>query len=434
MHDPLPPELVARVTEFITAQLAPRLGLGAAQARIPVLDGVISDGGLGGDAAWQLFAERVAPNNVGLHSDRFLAFIPAAPSAAAVWMDAVVAAASFSAESWLEAPGAVAAEQQALRWLADLAGMPPSAGGAFVSGGTVGNLSALAVARDQAAGRGVALVGDSAHASIANSLRVLGIEALVVPTGPDNRLTADAARRAAVGHEVVAICAAGGSTNAGVIDDLDGLADLAAELGAWLHVDAAYGGAALLVDECRPLFRGIERADSVVIDPHKWLFATLGCGALLYRDPQLAVPVHRQAGPYIDIFQGADAGWNPSDYALQLTRRASGLPLWFALATYGVAAHRTAVRAGLDLARRAARRLESIDGVELVTEPQLSVVLFRRRGWRAAEWRSWAAALLAAGTAFVAPTAWRGEPVGRLVFLHPRTDESVIEEIADSLR
>ena len=226
------------------------------------------------------------PATVGLDSERFLAFIPAAPTAAAVWMDAAVGAASFAAESWLEAAGAVGAENQVLRFLADLAGLPNGAGGCFMSGGSIGNLSALAVARDHARDRARRVaVADTAHASVDNALHLLGLDALVVPTAADGRFTADALRAAAGdGTDIATIVASAGSTNAGVVDDLAGLADLADEWGSWLHVDGAYGAAALLVGRMRSAFTGIERADSLIVDPHKWLFATSGSCALLYRD------------------------------------------------------------------------------------------------------------------------------------------------------
>lgn len=399
-----------------------------------LLSGAITDDGLGVDAAWNLFTDAVVPNNIGLGSERFLAFIPVSPSATGVWMDAAVSAANFSAESWLEASGAVAAENQTLDWLATLVGLPAGAGGCFMSGGSIGNLSALAVARDQAGGRRGIAVADTAHASVHNALHLLGLEPLIVPTDADGRFVARALTQALVGRDDVGIvCAAGGSTNAGVVDDLAGLADVGAAQGLWLHVDAAYGGAALLVDELRPLFAGIERADSVIIDPHKWLFGPAGSCALLYRKPALAAAVHTQHGPYLDVLHASDDDWNPSDYGYQLTRRASGLPLWFALVTHGISAHRAAVARSVDLTSRCAARLESLEHVSLVTPAQLGVLLFRRAGWGRSEWRTWAARLLAEDVAFVAPTTWRGEPVGRLVFMHPNTPDSIIDELADSL-
>jgi glutamate/tyrosine decarboxylase-like PLP-dependent enzyme len=403
---------------------------------MPLLQGTFTSEGLGAEIAWARFVDHVVPNTVGLDSERYLAFIPVAPSAAGVWMEAAVGAATFSAESWLEAAGAVAAENQTLRWLADVLGMPPEAGGCFMSGGSIGNLSALAVARETAGDHTTVAVADTAHASVGNSLRLLGLrDTIVVPTGADGRFTG-AALQAAIGdrRDVGIVIAAAGSTNAGVVDHLAGLADVCGATGAWLHVDAAYGGAAMLLPERRALFEGIGRADSVIIDPHKWLFAPQGSCALLYREPALAAQVHTQHGPYIDILHGDEPLWNPSDYGYQLTRRASGLPLWFALAVHGLEAHVDAVRSGVRLAELAAERLSATPGVTLVMPPTLGVVLFRRDGWGRAEWTAWARRVLSDGIAFVAPSTWKGEPVGRLVFLHPRTTPSVVEELVATLR
>jgi glutamate/tyrosine decarboxylase-like PLP-dependent enzyme len=436
--DAFPRELTEQIAEWMNARIA-HAPLGRTLApgdMYPLLDGTFTADGLGPSLAWQTFEERVAPNNVALDSERFLAFIPVSPSAAGIWMEAAVGAATFSAESWLEASGAVAAENQTLRWLADLMDLPSGAGGCFMSGGSIGNLSALAVAREQCPpDRRAVAVSDTAHASVFNSLRLLGLhDTLVVPTGPDGRFTGDRLA-AALGErsDVGIVIGAGGSTNAGVIDDLIGLADVAERLGAWLHVDAAYGGAALLLPERRDAFRGIERANSVIIDPHKWLFAPEGSCALLYREPALAAAVHTQHGPYVDVLHGDEGQWNPSDYGYQLTRRATGLPLWFALAVHGIEAHIAAVRVGVELAEHAAFVLDALPDVEVVMPPMLGVVLFRRQGWDRAEWRRWAEQLLADGVAFVAPSTWKGEPVGRLVFMHPRTPPSLIDQIAGSL-
>ena len=431
-------ELITKISRCIEDRIehAP-LGRTASRSQMDsALNGSITADGLGEAEAWRRFVDGVTANTVGLDSERFLAFIPVSPSAAGVWMDALLGAMTFSAESWLEAAGAVAAENQTLRWLADVLGMPESAGGCFMSGGSIGNLSALAVARDQATGRRMVAVADTAHASVFNSLHLLGLEAVLIPTTADGRMTAAATALAIKGRtDIGIIIAAGGSTNGGVVDDLAGLADLAETLGAWLHVDAAYGGAAMLVDECRPMFAGIERANSVVIDPHKWLFCPQGSCALLYKNPDLAMAVHRQHGPYLEVLHGDDddVSWNPSDYGYQLTRRAAGLTLWFALAVHGVRAHEQAVRVGITLARYAVAQLNSVPQVTVLNDPMLSVVLFRRDGWDAAMWRQWAGQLLADGIAFVAPTTWRGETVGRLVFLHPRTPTSVVDQIVASL-
>ena len=429
-------EIAERAVEWIKQRItsSPIGVIGNKPILEAALAGSISDRGLGADEAWQRFEQVVAPNNIGLDSERFLAFIPLSPSVATVWMDAIVSAANFSAESWLEGAGAVAAENQVIELLCNAAGMPRGAGGCFMSGGSIGNLSALAVGRHHAGHRRLVAVADTAHASVDNALHILGLESLLVPTGPDCRLTG-AALRAAIGDrdDVGMIVASGGSTNAGVIDDLSGCADVAGEIDAWLHVDGAYGLATLLLPELHQRFAGIDRADSFIIDPHKWLFATAGSCALVYRDPALARHVHTQHGPYIDVLRTSDDAYNPCDLGYQLTRRASGLPIWFALALHGVDAHRHAIRHGIKLASAMADALEAEPLTELIMRPELGVVLFRRDGWAGDEWRAWAKDLIARRVAFVAPSTYKGEPVGRLVFMHPRTPETIIDELMLSL-
>ena len=189
-------------------------------------------------------------------------------------------------------------------------------------------------------------VTDTVHASVHNALHLLGLNDVVVV--PTSGVCTAADLAAAVGDrvDIGIVVASAGSTNAGLVDDLAGLADWCERSGAWLHVDAAYGGAALLVPECRALFAGLERANSVIVDPHKWLFAPAGSCALLYRRPELARATHTQHGPYIDIIHTDDEArlYNPSDLGYQLTRRASGLPVWFALAVHGLEADRKSTR------------------------------------------------------------------------------------------
>jgi aromatic-L-amino-acid/L-tryptophan decarboxylase len=421
-----------RMVEWIKQRLvASPLGVvGDKSVLDHALLGLISDAGVGPEDAWRCFSTVVAPNNIGLDSERFLAFIPLSPSAAAVWMDAIVSAANFSAESWLEGAGAVAAENQVIDLFCRLARMPAGSAGCFMSGGSIGNLSAMAVGRERAGSRRVVAVADTAHASVDNALHLLGLEAVVVPTAADCRLTGEALRATVKGRDDVGmIVASGGSTNAGVIDDLAGCADVAEEIGAWFHVDGAYGLATLLLPDFRDRFTGIERCDSFIIDPHKWLFAPAGSCALIYREPAAARDVHTQHGPYLDVLRTGDDAFNPSDLGYQLTRRASGLPIWFALTLHGLEAHRQAIRYGIELAATMADALDAHPLTELVLRPELGVVLFRRQGWGAAEWRVWAKRMIADGVAFVAPSTYKGETVGRLVFMHPRTPETIVDEV-----
>jgi glutamate/tyrosine decarboxylase-like PLP-dependent enzyme len=389
----------------------------------------------------RLFAEQLAPAVISCDSSRFLAFIPAAPTKASLLFDMVVSCSSLLGSSWLESAGAVAAENQTLRLLADLAGLPSSAGGCFVSGGSAGNLSALAVAREMGrqrlGGSGPArlrvAVSDQAHASIGNALSLLAMDSLVVPT-VDHRLDGPALQAALRADDdprsVVGVAATAGTTNAGIVDHLASVADVAAAHQLWFHVDAAYGGAALLAPSVRDRFQGVERADSFVVDPHKWLFAPFDCAALIYRLPQLARAVHTQDAGYLDALhtEAADE-WNPSDYAFHLTRRARGLALWFSLAVNGTDRYRDAVEAALQLARQTATRIEEISELQLIRPPELSVVLLRRRGWGPEDYRRWSAKLLSDQIGFVTPTKWQGETVARLAFLHPHTTMEIVDEI-----
>ena len=201
-----------------------------------------------------------------------------------------------------------------------------------------------------------------------------------------------------------------------------------------MHVDAAYGGAALLAPSVRDRFRGIEAADSLVIDPHKWLFAPFDCAALLYREPALARAVHTQDASYLDVIHDEPDEWNPSDYAYQLTRRARGLPLWFSLAVHGSDAYRDAIERVLATAHATAERIRALPHLELVRDPELSIVLFTRTGWTGADYDAWSARLLEEQIAFVTPSRWHGEPVARLAFLHPETTLDIVDEVLDSTR
>jgi glutamate/tyrosine decarboxylase-like PLP-dependent enzyme len=279
-------------------------------------------------------------------------------------------------------------------------------------------------------------VGEDAHSSIINTLRILEMDPLIVRT-EDHRVTG-AALRTAIDADgdpgsLAAVVATSGTTNAGIIDDLAGVAAVAREQGLWFHVDGAYGGAGLFAPSIRRRYDGIEHADSFIVDPHKWLFAPFDCAALLYRDPALARSVHRQDASYLDVIHDAPGEWNPTDYAYHLTRRARGLPLWFSLAVYGTDAYSEAIETAIALAREAAAEIRARDNLELIREPELGVVLFRRRGWDCEQYARWAGQLLHDQVAFIPPSAWEGETVARFAFLHPDTPMDLVREILDRM-
>jgi glutamate/tyrosine decarboxylase-like PLP-dependent enzyme len=410
------------------------------------LQGLLGPGPHNPDQVLGVYTSVVAPAVISADSPRFLGFIPAAPTKAALLFDMLVSCASIQGISWLEAAGAIHAENQVLRLIADRAGMPAGAGGCFVSGGSAGNLSALVVAREVAkrkAGPGASAgrrwrvaVSEDAHSSITNTLRICEMDPLVV-RADGHRLTG-AGLRAAIEADgdpasLAAVVATSGTTNAGIIDDLAGVAAVARDHHLWFHVDGAYGGAGLFAPSVRSRYDGIENADSFIVDPHKWLFAPFDCAALLYREPSTARSVHTQDASYLDVIHDTPGEWNPTDYAYHLTRRARGLPLWFSLSVYGTDAYSEAIEAAIGLARQTADEIRSRDNLELIREPELGVVLFRRRGWDSAQYNQWAAQLLTDQIAFIPPSAWEGETVARFAFLHPDTSMDLVIQILDRM-
>jgi glutamate/tyrosine decarboxylase-like PLP-dependent enzyme len=400
--------------------------------------------GIGGERALQLFDDVLSRACISVDHPRYLSFIPAAPTEAATLFDLVVGASSVYGGSWLEGAGAVYAENQALRWVADLAGFPAEAGGVFVQGGTLGNLSALVAARHTAAARRdgerparwVVACSAEAHSSIDHAARVMDIDVVAVPVDDRGRMTGEELERvlqARGDDDVFAVVATGGTTNYGIVDDLEGVGEVCNARGIWMHVDGAYGLAGLAAPSARATFTGIERADSFIVDPHKWFFAPFDACALLYRDPEAARRAHTQTAGYLDVL--TDSGeYNPSDYAVHLSRRARGLPFWFSLATHGTDAYAAAVEAGLTLSRQAADEIRSRPELELVRDPVLSVVVFRRLGWTPEDYQEWSDRLLAEGFALVLPTSHRGETVTRFAFVNPRTTFEDVVEILDTMR
>jgi glutamate/tyrosine decarboxylase-like PLP-dependent enzyme len=409
------------------------------------LDTSITPTGIGGHAALAMFRDVLMPACRPMDDPLNLAYVPTAPSIAATMFDLVVSASSIFGGNWEAGTGAIAAENTALRWLADLAGFPADAGGVFVSGGSAANLSALATARhraqhrraEQGLGRPTRwciVTTDEVHASVRAAARIMDVDVLEAPTDVLGRFTGSALVDVLAEHSdlaVFAVVATGGTTNAGAVDELDALADVCAAHGLWLHIDGAYGLAALCSDLVGDTFRGIERADSFGVDPHKWLFAPYDCAALVYREPAWAAAAHAQHGSYLDAVNRSD--WNPSDYAYHLSRRARGLPLWFSLATYGTAAYTEAVDVSIATARTLAADIAARPGFDLLLEPQLSIVLFTLDGWTRDDYLAWSTQRAREGVALLVPTTWKGEPCMRICLVNPRTRLEDVQSLLDDL-
>jgi glutamate/tyrosine decarboxylase-like PLP-dependent enzyme len=398
---------------------------------------------LGGKQTLKVFTETLALACISTDHPRNLAFIPSAPSEYANLFDLVVGASSLYGGSWQEGAGAVFAENQALKWLIDIAGLPQSAGGVFVQGGTMGNLSALVVARDQArkahpdVKRWVIACSAESHSSITSAAHVMDVDVLKVETNSENRL--DGAHVAAAIDElhktsesrVFAIVGTAGTTNLGIVDDLATLAECAQKRNIWFHVDGAYGLAGLCAPSVRHLFNGVERADSFIVDPHKWLFAPYDACALVYRNPELARETHTQHASYLETLH--DDSWSPSDYAIHLTRRVRGLPFWFSLAAHGTNAYSEAVEEGIRLAKESAKLISAHPNLEVVYQPELSIVAFTRKGWTAAQYQQWSDALLEKQIGFIPPSKNQGEPILRFAFVNPWTSLDDVQVILDTL-
>ncbi len=409
----------------------------------------ITPKGIGGEYAFKLWRKYLAKANVPVDHPRHLAFVPASPTRAAVMFDLVTSASSIHGAYWMEGAGGIFCENEAMRWMVSLTGLPNGAFGVFTSGGTAANLSAIVAARefwrrddDCKREKGLIITSIGAHSSIKAMAKVADVDILLVDT--EEKLSGEDLRKTIDGltlHErkrLFAVVATGGTTNAGIIDDLEGIAQICETEKLWFHVDAAYGGGALVADSARHLFNGIERADSITIDPHKWMFSPYDCGAVIYKKPELAKEAHSQQGSYLDIFKDEGAhGFNPTDYQIQLTRRVRGLPLWFSLATHGTDRYKVAVERGLELAQIAGKMIEENPNVELVREPSLSCVLFRRKGWQPEDYTHWTYENHKSGFALVTPTKWKNgntfETVSRFCFINPDTTEKDIQMILDSM-
>ena len=448
MHEftPAVEELAAEILKYSLERLKddpPLDGPRSAEDLFNEVGNTITAKGLGGHEALEVFTNVLAKACISTDHPRNLAFIPSAPSEYANLFDLVVGASALYGGSWQEGAGAVFAENQAIQWLIDLAGLPESAGGVFVQGGTIGNLSALVVARAEARKkfgtpeRWVIACSQEAHSSIVSAANVMDVEVLKVAVDKDGRLQGATVAEAiddlhvTTNKRVFAVVATSGTTNLGIIDDLKGIGNAAHERDIWFHVDGAYGLAALCAPSVRHMFDGVEAADSFIVDPHKWLFAPFDACALVYRNPNLAKQAHSQHASYLDTLK--DDNWSPSDYAIHLTRRTRGLPFWFSLAAHGTDAYTEAMEQTLTVAKQAADLVRNHPNLQLLFEPELSIVAFTRKGWAAPDYQKWSDQLLEEQIGFIPPSSHDGQPILRFAIVNPWTKISDITMILERL-
>ena len=381
---------------------------------------------------------------------RYFAFIPSCQTFPGAVGDFIASALNVYMGSWMEAAGPSQVELTVLDWFKSWLGYPATGSGILVSGASQANITALACAREALLGEmtagAVAYVSDQAHSSLARAARLLGFgpdQLRVLPADDGLRLqpeTLDRAIRAdrAAGRTPLFASASGGSTNTGAVDPLDALADVCREHGVWLHVDAAYGGFAVLAERGRPLLRGVERADSVALDPHKWLYQPIECGALLVRDGTALRRAFEIVPDYLKDAAVAEGEVNFSDLGLQLTRGWRALKVWLSIQTLGLDAFRDAVERSLALAALAEARIRERPELELMAPAQLGIVCFRRRFPGVADEDELAALnaalvaeLEATGEALVSSTRLHGAYAIRLCALNHTSRPADVEWVLD---
>ncbi len=370
---------------------------------------------------------------------RFFGFIPFSGTWPGALGDLIASACNLYVGSWMESAGPSQVELEVLGWFKEWIGYPPEAAGSLVSGGSVANMTALACAREALAGPMrddlVLYVSDQAHSSVAQAARILGFQprqVRVLPTDSAFRLN-PATLRAAMEADVAAgrtpflVAANAGATNSGAIDPLPELAEACREHGVWLHVDAAYGGFAVLAD--RALLPGLELADSVTLDPHKWLYQPFECGCVLVRNGRTLRTAFEILPDYLRDAEAAEEEVNFSDLGLQLTRSARALKVWVSLRFFGMEAFRNAIARSLETAARAAERVEESESLELLAPPSLGVVCIRRRDLDEQGNAGLAAALERSGVGLVSSTRLHGRFALRLCVLNHTSGLEDVERV-----
>lgn len=391
----------------------------------------------------------VVPFRGRIDAGGYMAFIPGFPTWPSAMADLLASALQLDCCWWAGGAGPSQLELTVLGWFADWIGYPHEASGVLVSGGSAANLTALACARERLVGAMrddlVVYVSSQSHSSVARAARALGFRperVRVLPVDRSFRLRVDVLERAiaadrSAGLLPLAVSANAGTTNTGAVDPLEPLADLCENQGVWLHVDGAYGGFAALTERGSRALTGIERADSVTLDPHKWLFQPFECGALLVRDPDGLRSAFEITPDYLRDVSARDEV-NFSDRGFQLTRMTRALKVWMSVQTFGVAAFRAAIDRALDLAREAATRVEESAELELLAPVDLSIVALRRRPAGLTDERALDAlnvalvgAIQESGDIYLSSTRLFGRSAIRLCVLNPTTTAQHVHRALD---
>lgn len=384
--------------------------------------------------------QQVLRNSMHVNHPRFFAYVPGPSNFVGAMADTLASGYNVFAGTWLSGSGPAAVELAVVDWMRQACGLPETAGGLFVSGGTMANLTALAVACHRLVPdrleNACVYFSDQAHSSLEKALRMIGISPrcyrkLVSDSNyrlPVDELANRIEQDRAAGRQPFCVIANAGTTNTGAIDPLAQLSKLCREQNLWLHVDGAYGAAAAISPRARDLLKGLELADSLSLDPHKWLFQPFEMGCVLLRERSHLRDTFQILPEYLKDTQQRSEEFNFTDYGLQLTRGFRALKLWMSIKVFGMAAFRAAVERGFELADFTETCLRRISGWEIVTPSQMGIVCFRYAGADDADHLRLVQELLRDGFALITSTTLRGRTVLRTCTINPRTTEADIEQ------
>ena len=397
----------------------------------------------------------VLPYVARLSHPGYLAFIPGEGTWPGALGDLIASALNVDTCWWLGASGPSALELAVLDWFRQWVGYPEQASGVLVSGGSAANLTALACARETSIGamdeRAVIYMSDQTHSSLPRAVRILGFrpdQVRVIPSDRLARMRTEALARAiaadvAAGRKPLIVIANAGTTAAGAIDPLSEISEICRAEGIWLHVDGAYGAFAAITSRGREALAGIELADSITLDPHKWLYQPIEVGALLVRDGSALRRGFEISPDFLKDVEAVSREVNFSDLGIQLTRSCRALKLWISLRYFGLPAFREAVDRCLDLALHAERRIDASPELELMSPASLGVVTFRRHPVGVDDEASLerintdlADEIEHGGELFISTGRVRGRYVLRLCVLNHSTSQSEVDralELAESL-
>jgi aromatic-L-amino-acid decarboxylase len=386
----------------------------------------------------------VFPDNLCVDHPRFFAFVPGPGNFVSTMADALASGFNVFNGSWLGGSAAAALELNVVDWFRGFCGFPEAAGGLFVSGGSMANLTALHTARRAKLGdqiqNATIYFSDQTHYSVERALRVLGFapQQFRKLTSDDRfRLPLDSLRAAieadkTAGLRPFCIIANAGTTNTGAVDPLADLADLCAQENVWLHADGAYGAAAVICERGKAKLGGLERVDSLSLDPHKWLFQPFECGFVLVRDAGLLKSAFQLMPEYMRDVHRNTAETNMADYGVQLSRSFRALKVWLSIQTFGLAAFREAVTRGFELAEFAERELRSRGRFEILSPAEMAIVAFRFGNDDALQTKL-VERMLQDGFAFLTSTTLKGKTALRLCTINPRTTEDDIVQTINRL-